>query len=180
MSQDRGAPCTKNVDELNREAAELTGENVTLTSWQGFGKSLVWLMQHPLFDRFLAEAFRTRAPAIAFREMLAQPQCLACKALTFFRGEGRRWAILHKAEEEGWVMSMVNERAGCANRSMPETPADYLAWINDELEIQQAQLEAYPEETDRKGYIDLLTKVVSELRVLGVEIDQSYVEGIAV
>jgi hypothetical protein len=112
--------------------------------------------------------------------MLEQPQCLACKALSFFRGEGRMWAILYKAEEEAWVMSMANERSGCADRPMPETPAEYLAWINDELEIQQDQLEGYPEETDRKGYIELLTRVVSELRMLGVEEDQGCVEGIAV
>jgi hypothetical protein len=77
------------------------------------------------------------------------------------------WAILTEAEATDAIKSMVEERAGCGNLPTPDSINDYLFWIEDEAEIQEAQLETSPDETDRPPHLVLLRELAGRLRDLG-------------
>lgn len=77
--------------------------------------------------------------------------------------------VLKYAESELGAVSLANERASYGEWPVPESPADYLMWIEDEAEIQEAGAEAHPYEADTwTTYAIALRKFAADLRELGV------------
>lgn len=78
-------------------------------------------------------------------------------------------AILSAAEARAGLVSMAQERAACGEWPTPETPADFLFWIEDEEQIQRDLAEARPEEAEERApYADLLHHYAALLRQAGV------------
>ena len=78
------------------------------------------------------------------------------------------WEILNQAEESHLVMSMAWDRAGCGNWTQPTTIGDHLWWLEDEVEIQEAQAESFPDEAPRRQtYANILREIAGQLRDLG-------------
>lgn len=91
--------------------------------------------------------------------------------------EQAAWDILREAEETDFLMSMAEDRAACSNFLPPTTPASFLFWFEDEAEIQEAQAETYPDETEKRlQYATVLREVAGRLRDLGYEPSFSEVE----
>ncbi len=77
--------------------------------------------------------------------------------------------ILAKWEIKIGVCSMAQDRVACGRwrEPSPWTPADYLAWVEDEAKIHEERCADHPEE-DQKEYASLLREVAKELREAGV------------
>jgi hypothetical protein len=69
--------------------------------------------------------------------------------------------ILQEAEATDLVMSTMRERAACGGWPELKTPADFLAWIEDESSF----IETYG---DRPAYVQRLKEVAERLRDLGI------------
>jgi hypothetical protein len=74
-----------------------------------------------------------------------------------------QWAfqILQEAEATDLVISTLRERAACGGWPEPKTPADFLAWIDDESSL----IETYG---DRPAYVQRLKEFAERLRDLGI------------
>ncbi|MEW5869895.1 MAG: hypothetical protein AB1894_11510 [Chloroflexota bacterium] len=98
-------------------------------------------------------------------------------ALRLGSGEGRSgqvtalvWRMLTEAEETFGAKSMARERAACGGWPTPRSVADFLMWLEDEVEIQQQQSAGHPNEmTERLAYAAALSELAAELRGLGFE-----------
>lgn len=65
--------------------------------------------------------------------------------------------------------AMAEERAACGNWPAPKTEADYLMWIEDEIEVQKDQADAQPNEApERLAYASELSQASLDLRSAGV------------
>lgn len=65
------------------------------------------------------------------------------------------------------VMAAIVDRAACGEWPLPETPSDFLAWIMDEVEVQQDMIRDTADNlecTKRKDYIALLVWIGGRLR----------------
>lgn len=84
--------------------------------------------------------------------------------------ETRAWEVLHEVEITDFQMSMAEERAACGGLSAPATISDYLFWLEDEAEIQEAQAEMFPDEEESERptlYATRLRTTAEMLRELG-------------
>lgn len=69
--------------------------------------------------------------------------------------------ILRDAEVTDLVMSTIRERAVCGSWPDPKTPADFLAWIEDEAAFQETY-------GSRPAYVQRLQEVAERLHDLGI------------
>lgn len=80
--------------------------------------------------------------------------------------------ILKLADQELQVVSMADDRASCGEWAQPVTPADYLMWIEDEVEMQREIADfagkAAEEITSRNDYAERLDYWAKALRAAGV------------
>lgn len=82
--------------------------------------------------------------------------------------DSQAWAILEEAEATDTVKSMAEDRAACGGLPAPTAIPHYLWWIEDEAEIQEANLESLPEMyADVPPYLALLRELAERLRDLG-------------
>lgn len=80
------------------------------------------------------------------------------------------WEILYEVEMTDFQMSMAEDRAACGGLTAPVTISDYLFWLEDEAEIQEAQAETFPDaiEAERHSlYATRLRTTAEMLRELG-------------
>lgn len=78
------------------------------------------------------------------------------------------WAILEGAEATDGVKSMAEDRAACGGLHAPSTVSDYLFWLEDEAEIQEANFESLPDMyREVPPYIAVLRDFAARLRDLG-------------
>lgn len=79
--------------------------------------------------------------------------------------ETRAWEVLHEVEMTDFHMSMAEERAACGGLSAPVTISDYLFWLEDEAEIQEAQAESWPdeEESERHALYAIRLRTTAEM-----------------
>jgi len=69
--------------------------------------------------------------------------------------------ILQEGETTDLVMSTMCERAACGGWAEPKTPADFLAWIEDEVTFQEVY-------GNRPAYVERLKEAAERLRELGI------------
>jgi len=78
--------------------------------------------------------------------------------------------VLAYAERIFGIQTWLTERAANGGWSPPATPADYLAWIEDEARSQEEQAADHPDERADRLYLALaLRTVATHLRCLGVQ-----------
>jgi hypothetical protein len=97
-----------------------------------------------------------------------------CKHDEKLAEESKAWKVLIEANNELGVMDMARERAACGEWPQPETPGDYLAWIEDEATIQEEQAAAEIDWIpgafqERMTYANALRTVARKLRSLSVQ-----------
>lgn len=79
--------------------------------------------------------------------------------------------ILIQGEKNARAMTMARERAADGGWRKPQTPADYLGWIEDEIKVLGAVLKEKLSDADRTSaseYGEALRMVVRKLRLIGV------------
>ena len=82
--------------------------------------------------------------------------------------ESLAWEILDRGEFERQVISMAHDRAACAGRHPPASIDDYLYWLETEIDIQETQAEAFPNEAPRRqAFAAALREIADRLRDLG-------------
>ena len=69
--------------------------------------------------------------------------------------------------EHPYCVELARERASCGCWPAPNSPSDFLMWIEDEADTQADQGEQYPDE-NRKPYAAYLREVADLLRDTGV------------
>jgi hypothetical protein len=75
----------------------------------------------------------------------------------------------YSLQELDEVKEIIRDRAACGEWPLPETPAELLAWIEDEAEIQEQQLKDHPNEDDRAPYIKVLRAITAHMRASEIE-----------
>ncbi len=78
----------------------------------------------------------------------------------------RAWDVLHEVEITDFQMSMAEERAACGGLSAPATISDYLFWLEDEAEIQEAQAECIPDEEESERFAIYATRLRTTAEML--------------
>ena len=89
-------------------------------------------------------------------------------ATTFLDEQPRAWKILLRASD---IVDGILDRAACGEWPLPETPADFLAWIDDERQIQEDFLadDIHEDERSQRGaYVRRLGEIFRELRDAGI------------
>ena len=82
--------------------------------------------------------------------------------------ESLAWEILDRGEFERQAISMAHDRAACAGRHPPGSIGDYLYWLETEVDIQETQAEAFPDEAPRREAAATALKDIADmLRDLG-------------
>ena len=82
--------------------------------------------------------------------------------------------ILDEQEPSLHLMEMARDRFACGSwpesydHYLPSTPEDYLAWIEDEINIQTHQISLGHEYSERSKYVSAMAKVALALRFCGV------------
>lgn len=92
--------------------------------------------------------------------------------------ESRAMIYLYTVEDDCCHVSMAQDRCACGAdvdeqyANFPTTPAVILAWMKDELRIQNEQVSFNEAEYEnRRSYIEVLERDIAVLETIGIDAD---------